>query len=144
MPWKRSHARICSTRGATPRVQTSRATGRRSIFPTGRIGRSSSPPPRPSGSGNPEGPVGERPKAAPEAGIGAYVWIKPPGESDGSSSEIPNDEGKVFDRMCDPTYTGNARNGNNPSGALPNAPVSGHWFSAQFQELTRNAYPPLS
>ncbi|MFU8851992.1 glycoside hydrolase family 6 protein [Micromonospora sp. SL1-18] len=88
--------------------------------------------------------LGERPKAAPEAGIDAYVWIKPPGESDGSSSAIPNDEGKGFDRMCDPTYTGNARNGNNPSGALPNAPVSGHWFSAQFQELMRNAYPPLS
>ncbi|MFE9204985.1 glycoside hydrolase family 6 protein [Micromonospora sp. NPDC007230] len=88
--------------------------------------------------------LGERPKAAPEAGIDAYVWIKPPGESDGSSSAIPNDEGKGFDRMCDPTYTGNARNGNNPSGALPNAPVSGHWFAAQFQELMRNAYPPLS
>ncbi|OKI62837.1 glycoside hydrolase family 6 protein [Micromonospora sp. CB01531] len=88
--------------------------------------------------------LGERPKAAPEAGIDAYAWIKPPGESDGSSSAIPNDEGKGFDRMCDPTYTGNARNGNNPSGALPNAPVSGHWFSAQFQELMRNAYPPLS
>jgi cellulose 1,4-beta-cellobiosidase len=88
--------------------------------------------------------LGERPKAAPEAGIDAYVWIKPPGESDGSSSAIPNDEGKGFDRMCDPTYTGNARNGNNLSGALPNAPISGHWFSAQFQELMRNAYPPLS
>ncbi|MEU5724304.1 glycoside hydrolase family 6 protein [Micromonospora sp. NPDC047738] len=88
--------------------------------------------------------LGERPKAAPEAGIDAYVWIKPPGESDGSSSAIPNDEGKGFDRMCDPTYTGNARNGNNPSGALPDAPVSGHWFAAQFQELMRNAYPPLS
>ncbi|MEU2615242.1 glycoside hydrolase family 6 protein [Micromonospora sp. NPDC007271] len=88
--------------------------------------------------------LGERPKAAPEAGIDAYVWIKPPGESDGSSSEIANDEGKGFDRMCDPTYTGNARNGNNLTGALPNAPVSGHWFSAQFQELMRNAYPPLS
>ncbi|WAZ25189.1 glycoside hydrolase family 6 protein [Streptomyces cinnabarinus] len=88
--------------------------------------------------------LGERPKAAPATGIDAYVWMKPPGESDGSSSAIPNDEGKGFDRMCDPTYTGNARNGNNMSGALPNAPVSGHWFSAQFQQLMQNAYPPLS
>ena len=32
---------------------------------------------------------------------------------------IPNDEGKGFDRMCDPTYTGNARNGNSMTGALP-------------------------
>ncbi|MFB6769354.1 glycoside hydrolase family 6 protein [Streptomyces sp. NPDC056337] len=88
--------------------------------------------------------LGERPKASPAAGIDAYVWMKPPGESDGASKEIPNDEGKGFDRMCDPTYEGNARNGNSPSGALANAPVSGHWFSAQFQELMKNAYPPLS
>ncbi|KFU77318.1 Cellulase/cellobiase CelA1 [Amycolatopsis lurida] len=87
--------------------------------------------------------LGERPKAAPEAGIDAYVWIKPPGESDGSSKEIPNTEGKGFDRMCDPTYTGNPRNQYNMSGALPDAPLSGHWFSAQFQELLKNAYPAL-
>ncbi|WP_329325833.1 glycoside hydrolase family 6 protein [Streptomyces luteogriseus] len=88
--------------------------------------------------------LGERPKAAPAAGIDAYVWMKPPGESDGASKQIPNDEGKGFDRMCDPTYTGNPRNNNNMSGALPDAPLSGHWFSAQFQQLMQNAYPPLS
>ncbi|MEU5046916.1 glycoside hydrolase family 6 protein [Streptomyces griseorubiginosus] len=87
--------------------------------------------------------LGERPKAAPAAGIDAYVWVKPPGESDGASSAVPNDEGKGFDRMCDPTYTGNPRNNNNMSGAMPNAPLSGHWFSAQFQELMKNAYPAL-
>ncbi|MEE2052913.1 glycoside hydrolase family 6 protein [Nocardiopsis tropica] len=87
--------------------------------------------------------LGERPQASPEPGIDAYVWMKPPGESDGSSELIPNPEGKGFDRMCDPTYEGNARNGYNMSGALENAPISGHWFSAQFQELLDNAYPPL-
>ena len=87
--------------------------------------------------------LGERPTAAPASGIDAFVWMKPPGESDGASREIPNDEGKGFDRMCDPTYQGNPLNGNNPSGSLPDAPLSGHWFSAQFQELMRNAYPPL-
>ncbi|MET8086853.1 glycoside hydrolase family 6 protein [Micromonospora sp. NPDC005194] len=87
--------------------------------------------------------LGERPRANPATGIDAYVWVKPPGESDGSSKEIPNNEGKGFDRMCDPTYGGNARNGNSPTGALPDAPISGAWFSAQFQELMRNAYPAL-
>ncbi|MFF5091521.1 glycoside hydrolase family 6 protein [Streptomyces niveus] len=87
--------------------------------------------------------LGERPQAAPAAGIDAYVWMKPPGESDGSSKAIPNDEGKGFDRMCDPTYEGNPRNNNNKSGALADAPLSGQWFSAQFQELMRNAYPAL-
>ncbi|KOV92683.1 cellulose 1,4-beta-cellobiosidase [Streptomyces sp. NRRL B-1140] len=88
--------------------------------------------------------LGERPKAAPAAGIDAYVWMKPPGESDGASKQIPNDEGKGFDRMCDPTYTGNPRNNYNMSGALSDAPLSGHWFSAQFRQLMQNAYPPLS
>ena len=88
--------------------------------------------------------LGERPTASPEEGIDAYVWMKPPGESDGASEEIDNDEGKGFDRMCDPTYEGNPRNGYNPSGALPNAPISGAWFSDQFQQLVQNAYPPVS
>ncbi|MEU6402413.1 glycoside hydrolase family 6 protein [Streptomyces sp. NPDC046985] len=87
--------------------------------------------------------LGARPTAAPAAGIDAYVWVKPPGESDGSSSAVSNGEGKGFDRMCDPTYGGNSRNGNNPTGALANAPLAGHWFSAQFQQLMQNAYPPL-
>src|SRR5690606_21193334 len=91
--------------------------------------------------------LGERPQANPAAGIDAYVWIKPPGESDGSSQLVPvgpdNPDGKGFDRMCDPTYGGNERNGNSLSGSLPNAPVSGAWFSAQFQQLMANAYPPL-
>ena len=74
------------------------------------------------------------------------MWIKPPGESDGSSSLIPgpdNPEGKGFDEMCDPSYGGNPRNGNNDSGALADSPVSGAWFSAQFRELIANAYPKL-
>ncbi|RDG39106.1 glycoside hydrolase family 6 protein [Streptomyces corynorhini] len=87
--------------------------------------------------------LGERPTAAPATGIDAYVWVKPPGESDGASKAIPNDQGKGFDRMCDPTYTGNPRNNNHLSGALANAPLSGDWFSAQFQELLKNAYPAL-
>ncbi|GHF92379.1 glucanase [Kitasatospora xanthocidica] len=87
--------------------------------------------------------LGERPQAAPAAGIDAYVWMKPPGESDGASKAIPNNDGKGFDRMCDPTYTGNPRNNNSMSGALPDAPLAGEWFSAQFQQLLKNAYPAL-
>jgi cellulose 1,4-beta-cellobiosidase len=86
--------------------------------------------------------IGERPTAAPAAGIDAYVWVKPPGESDGNSAPGPNDEGKGFDRMCDPSYGGNPRNGNNPTGSLPNSPLAGHWFSSQFRQLIQNAYPP--
>lgn len=62
----------------------------------------------------------------------------------GSQPDLPsNNDGKGFDRMCDPTYSGNERNGNSAIGALPDAPISGAWFPAQFQELMRHAHPPL-
>ncbi|WP_407643526.1 glycoside hydrolase family 6 protein [Cohnella endophytica] len=93
----------------------------------------------PSGAG-----MGQPPQASPAgyaaSHLDAFVWVKPPGESDGASSEIANDEGKGFDRMCDPTYT----NANGTlTGALPNAPVSGHWFHSQFVQLVQNAYPVI-
>lgn len=91
--------------------------------------------------------IGARPVANPAPHFHAFVWVKPPGESDGSSSLIPtgpaNPTGKGFDRMCDPEYQGNALNGNNRTGALPNAPVAGRWFQTQFVQLVRNAHPPF-
>ena len=89
--------------------------------------------------------IGERPVAAPAPGVDAYVWIKPPGESDGASSLAnsfdPNDPAKGFDRFCDPTFTVPA-NGQ-LTGAMADAPVAGRWFSAGFQALIQNAYPAL-
>jgi cellulose 1,4-beta-cellobiosidase len=85
--------------------------------------------------------LGERPKAAPASGIDAYVWIKPPGESDGSDSQTTGNKG--IDQMCDPAYAGNPRNNNNKTSALGNSPVSGAWFSEHFQTLLENAYPAL-
>ncbi len=88
--------------------------------------------------------MGQPPQAAPAgypaSHLDAFVWVKPPGESDGSSTEIPNNEGKGFDRMCDPTYT--SANGT-LTGALPGAPISGHWFHDQFVQLVQNAYPAI-
>ena len=96
---------------------------------------------------NQPGGIGARPQANPGNGYAAYVWIKPPGASDGSSSLIPtgpnNPTGKGFDRMCDPTYGGNPLNDNVMSGAMPNSPVSGAWFQAGFNVLVQNAYPAL-
>lgn len=94
---------------------------------------------------NQAGGVGERPQAAPVAGIDAYVWVKPPGESDGASSKElsfdPIDPAKGFDRNCDPTYTNAA---GTTTGSLANAPVAGRWFKEAFQILVNNAYPPLN
>nr|WP_281360154.1 glycoside hydrolase family 6 protein [Isoptericola halotolerans] len=97
---------------------------------------------------NPDGQgIGERPTVAPDASPGsnlhAYVWVKPPGESDGHSQELDNDQGKGFDRMCDPTYSEQDRLGGNFTGALPGAPVAGQWFQAQFEMLVANAYPAI-
>ncbi|WP_254450626.1 glycoside hydrolase family 6 protein [Cohnella herbarum] len=93
----------------------------------------------PSGAG-----IGQPPQAAPSgyaaSHLDAFVWVKPPGESDGASSEIPNNEGKSFDRMCDPTYTSSS---GTLTGALPGAPLSGHWFHNQFVQLVQNAYPVI-
>ncbi|WP_454044311.1 glycoside hydrolase family 6 protein [Cellulosimicrobium sp. Marseille-Q8652] len=95
----------------------------------------------PAGAG-----IGERPQATPagfpESHLHAYVWVKPPGESDGASSDIPNDQGKRFDRMCDPTFV-SPKLANQLTGALPDAPLAGQWFESQFRMLVENAYPVI-
>ena len=93
-----------------------------------------------SGSG-----IGARPAASPVAGtpLDAFVWVKPPGESDGtsdSSQTTPDPEGKIYDPNCDPTRTGA---GGTPTGALPNSPSAGSWFPAAFRMLVENSYPAL-
>ncbi|WP_084127318.1 glycoside hydrolase family 6 protein [Demequina sp. NBRC 110054] len=90
--------------------------------------------------------LGLRPQALPsgypDSHLDAYLWVKPPGESDGSSEEIANDEGKSYDPMCSPSYS-TERLGGNSTGALADAPLSGKWFAAQFAELVANAYPAV-
>jgi cellulose 1,4-beta-cellobiosidase len=89
--------------------------------------------------------LGKLPLSSATAPYQAYLWIKPPAESDGSSSLIPvgpdNPDGKGFDGMCDPNYMGNGLNQNKNSNALPNAPVSGRWFQAQWDQLVANKFP---
>jgi cellulose 1,4-beta-cellobiosidase len=84
--------------------------------------------------------LGERPRAAPEPGIDAYVWQQPPGVSDGTGLPLSS---RAFNPMCDPTYGGGVANDFHPTTALPGSPDRGEWFSAQFRELLANAYPPL-
>ena len=71
--------------------------------------------------------LGERPRADPAPGIDAYWWVKPPGESDGSS----NPSGPRFDEMCA-----------GPD-AAKGAPQAGQWFEAYFMDLVHNASPGL-
>jgi cellulose 1,4-beta-cellobiosidase len=90
--------------------------------------------------------VGVRPTAnTGTPGIDAFVWVKPPGESDGVSEAgivDPDDPAKGFDAMCDP----NARNRYNsafPTNALAGAPHAGRWFPAQFTMLVQNGFPAV-
>jgi len=71
--------------------------------------------------------LGERPRAAPAKLVDAYFWVKPPGESDGTS----NDAGPRFDANCKGTDS------------APDAPQAGEWFTPYFLQLAHNANPPL-
>jgi len=84
--------------------------------------------------------IGARPQDQPASGIQAYVWIKPPGESDGT---YPAYSGQG-DPHCDPNGTQTDGSGNSyATDALPDAPPAGQWFATEFQQLVANAYPAL-
>jgi cellulose 1,4-beta-cellobiosidase len=71
--------------------------------------------------------LGERPRAAPAAGIDAYFWVKPPGESDGTSDPAA----PRYDPSC-----------SSPDSA-PGAPQAGVFFPRYLADLVVNANPPL-
>jgi cellulose 1,4-beta-cellobiosidase len=88
--------------------------------------------------------LGQMPQASPPgydgAHLDAFVWVKPPGESDGTSAATTNSQGKRSDPMCDPTYTTSY---GVLTGALPDSPLAGQWFPAQLVQLVQNAYPAV-
>ncbi|WP_034091377.1 glycoside hydrolase family 6 protein [Streptacidiphilus albus] len=89
--------------------------------------------------------IGARPTAQPYGSsdpIIAFVWIKPPGESDGDYPTATHAHG---DAHCDPNGTQTDGNGNTyPTDAIPGYDVpAGQWFAAEFQGLVANAYPSL-
>jgi len=74
--------------------------------------------------------IGERPKANPISSMSyldAFYWIKPLGESDGTSDE----SAARFDGYC-----GHAT-------AMKPAPEAGQWFQKHFEQGLENANPPL-
>jgi cellulose 1,4-beta-cellobiosidase len=71
--------------------------------------------------------LGERPVADPDVFVDAYFWVKPPGESDGTSDPTQ----PHFDPAC-----------TSPDSAS-GAPPAGEWFQSHFLNLVRNATPPL-
>jgi cellulose 1,4-beta-cellobiosidase len=89
--------------------------------------------------------IGARPTDEPfgtSSPIEAFVWIKPPGESDG---DYPTSTHSHGDPHCDPNGTNTDGNGNTYStGSIPGFDVpAGQWFPAEFQMLVRNAFPAM-
>ena len=72
----------------------------------------------------------------------AYIWIKPPGESDGDYPTATHSHG---DPHCDPNGTNTDGSGNTYStGSIPGYDIpAGQWFPAEFQMLVQNAYPAV-
>ncbi|RKO93381.1 1, 4-beta cellobiohydrolase [Blyttiomyces helicus] len=77
--------------------------------------------------------IGARPQANPAPQMDAWVWIKPPGASDGASGPVG---APGVDGFCVPS---------NPNGidAMSGAPHAGLWFHELFVSLVQNANPPL-
>jgi cellulose 1,4-beta-cellobiosidase len=89
--------------------------------------------------------IGARPAAQPYGAAGhiiAYVWIKPPGESDGDYPTATHTHG---DPHCDPAGTQTDGNGGTyPTNSIAGFDVpAGQWFAAEFQQEVQNAYPAL-
>jgi cellulose 1,4-beta-cellobiosidase len=87
--------------------------------------------------------IGALPQANPDSTFShlyAYIWVKPPGESDGT---YPSFSG-AGDPHCDPNLTQTDGSGNSyPTDAIPNSPPAGTWFSVQFNQLVQFALPAI-
>jgi cellulose 1,4-beta-cellobiosidase len=89
--------------------------------------------------------IGARPTDQPfgaSSPVLAFVWVKPPGESDG---DYPTSTHSHGDPHCDPNSTNTDGNGGTyPTGAIPGFDVAaGQWYAAEFQMLVKNAFPAL-
>ena len=89
--------------------------------------------------------IGAPPQANPpgvNAHIFAFVWVKPPGESDG---DYPTSTHTHGDPHCDPNGTNTDGSGNTyPVGSIPGFDIpAGQFFPAQFQQLVRNSFPAI-
>ena len=95
---------------------------------------------------NPNGAgLGAFPQASPNSAFShlyAYIWIKPPGESDG---DYPSGSHTHGDPHCDPAGTQTDGSGHTyPTDAIPGFDIpAGNWFPAQFTQLVQNAFPAV-
>lgn len=75
----------------------------------------------------------------------AYVWVKPPGESDGNypGSTYGGTVSTTGDPNCNPTNTNALANGM-VIDSIPNSPPAGTFWIQEFTEDVQNAYPAIT
>jgi cellulose 1,4-beta-cellobiosidase len=89
--------------------------------------------------------LGTPPTASPPGffpQLEAFVWIKPPGESDGTYASSSAYVGGNADENCDPLHI-NALANNTLTGSLANPPSAGLFFPSAFTMLVQNALPAV-
>ena len=74
----------------------------------------------------------------------AYVWVKPPGESDGTyPGAVYNGTTETGgDPNCNPAHL-NALANSKAVNSIPNAPPAGTFWNTEFTMLVQNAYPVI-
>lgn len=97
--------------------------------------------------------IGRRPQAGPDNKnwIDAYVWIKPPGESDGPAEDKAggNEANYQHNPMCVPEQLVLYPSVTSDelievgTGALPGGPYISRWHKIGFKTLIDHAWPPL-
>merc|ERR1711879_260600 len=66
--------------------------------------------------------------------VGAFFWLKTPGESDGCTQELPDGtQCPRYDTMCGSSDSIGSESNE------PKAPEAGHWFDFQVKQLAKNA-----
>ncbi len=108
-------------------LEAAGVTGKKFVIDTGRNGRADIRTVAGSWCNVKGAGLGERPRAAPAPLVDAYLYIKVPGESDGTSEP----HAARFDPTCA------------SDDAMPGAPQAGLMFDTYLIDLLRNAQPPL-
>ncbi len=78
----------------------------------------------------------------------AYVWVKPPGESDGDYPDGDTNAQHLAlgathgDENCDPAHDNTLANGLAVN-SIPNSPPAGTFWLTEFLQDVQNAYPPI-
>jgi cellulase/cellobiase CelA1 len=90
--------------------------------------------------------IGSFPTVTPggATNLQAYVWVKPPGESDGTyPGSVYNGVTETGgDPNCNPTNTNTLANGM-VINSIPNSPPAGTFWLTEFLEDVQNAFPPI-